>query len=55
LSERNLKVGLVVFYEYSYGGAYWTWKFSGNATVDRQGTQADYWNYEGFVDRGYSS
>lgn len=53
LRERNLNVGLAAFYKYSHGGSYWTWKFSGNATVDGQGTQADYWNYKGFADSGY--
>ncbi|KAJ5476714.1 hypothetical protein N7475_002443 [Penicillium sp. IBT 31633x] len=53
LREQNLNVGLYAFYEYAQGASYWTWKFSGNATVDGQGTQADYWNYEAFVDEGW--
>ncbi|KAF3391286.1 putative glucan 1,3-beta-glucosidase A [Penicillium rolfsii] len=53
LRERNLNVGLAAFHKYSHGSAYWTWKFSGDAKVDGQGTQADYWNYKDFVDRGY--
>jgi aryl-phospho-beta-D-glucosidase BglC (GH1 family) len=53
LRERNLNLGLAAFHKYAHGASYWTWKFSGNATVDGQGTQADYWNYEAFVDRGY--
>ncbi|KAJ5777261.1 hypothetical protein N7520_000507 [Penicillium odoratum] len=40
--ERNLNYGLDTFHRYSHGFSYWTWKFSGNATIDGQGTQADY-------------
>ncbi|XRM40514.1 hypothetical protein ABZX51_003832 [Aspergillus tubingensis] len=43
--EEALNTGLYAFAKYSRGSAYWTAKFSGNATVDGQGTQADYWNY----------
>lgn len=53
LRELNLNAGLAAFHKYSHGSSYWTWKFSGNATVDGQGTQADYWNYKGFADNGY--
>lgn len=53
LRERNLNVGLAAFHAYAHDAAYWIWKFSGNATVDGQGTQADYWNYEYVVDQGY--
>lgn len=53
LRERNLNYGLSAFLKYSHGSSYWTWKFSGNATVDGQGTQADYWSYEALIDRGY--
>jgi hypothetical protein len=53
LRERNLNYGLGAFHKYSHGASYWTWKFSGNATVDGQGTQADYWSYEALIDRGY--
>ncbi|KAJ5664655.1 hypothetical protein N7462_011468 [Penicillium macrosclerotiorum] len=53
LRERNLNVGLTAFHKYSHGAAYWTWKFFGNATVDGQGTQADYWNYKYFTNQGY--
>lgn len=53
LRERNLNVGLAAFHAYVHAASYWIWKFSGNATVVGQGTQADYWNYEHFVDQGY--
>lgn len=53
LRERNLNVGLAAYHKFAHGSSYWTWKFSGNATVGGEGTQADYWNYEEYVDRGY--
>ncbi|OGM44138.1 beta-1 [Aspergillus bombycis] len=53
LRERNVNAGLDAMYKYSQGSCYWTAKFSGNATVNGQGTQADYWNFEYFVDHGY--
>lgn len=53
LREHNLNVGLAAFHQYAHGASYWTWKFTGNATVDGQGTQADYWNYEFFADQRY--
>jgi aryl-phospho-beta-D-glucosidase BglC (GH1 family) len=53
LRERNLNTGIAAFYAKTQGEAYWTWKFSGNATVDGQGTQADYWSYETFADKGF--
>ena len=31
--------------KYTAGNAYWTAKFFGNATVDGEGVQSDYWNY----------
>jgi hypothetical protein len=51
--ERDFNTGLAAFHKYAHGEAYWTWKFSGNATVDGQGTKADYWNYEYFVNHAY--
>ncbi|KAJ5627994.1 hypothetical protein N7490_010222 [Penicillium lividum] len=53
LRERNLNYGFAAFYKYSHGASYWTLKFTGNATVDGQGTQADYWNYETLGGLGY--
>ncbi|KAE8337235.1 hypothetical protein BDV24DRAFT_103921 [Aspergillus arachidicola] len=53
LRERNVNAGLDAMYKYSQGSCYWTAKFSGNATVNGQGTQADYWNFEYFIDHGY--
>ncbi|KAJ0331965.1 hypothetical protein KNSL1_013784, partial [Colletotrichum chrysophilum] len=49
---RNLNNGLYVWSKYTQGSTYWTAKFSGDAPVDGQGTQSDYWNYEGFIDSG---
>ncbi|KAI3003506.1 CAZyme family GH5 [Aspergillus niger] len=43
--EKALSTGLYAFAKYSQGSAYWTAKFSGNATVDGQGTQAEHWDY----------
>ncbi|KAJ5085493.1 hypothetical protein N7532_010264 [Penicillium argentinense] len=53
LRERNINVGLAAFHKYAHGSSYWTWKFSGNATVGGEGTQTDYWNYEEYVNRGF--
>jgi hypothetical protein len=49
---KNLNTGLYAFNKYTAGNAYWTAKFFGNATVDGQGVQADYWNYLGFAKLG---
>ncbi|KAK2769793.1 putative exo-beta-1,3-glucanase [Colletotrichum kahawae] len=49
---RNLNNGLYAWSKYTQGSTYWTAKFLGDAPVDGQGTQTDYWNYEGFIDSG---
>ncbi|KXH26485.1 hypothetical protein CSAL01_05408 [Colletotrichum salicis] len=49
---KNLNNGLYAWSKYTQGSSYWTAKFSGNAPVDGQGTQSDYWNYETFIDLG---
>lgn len=51
--KKNLNTGLYAFAKYTRGSAYWTAKFSGNASVVGQGTQADYWSYENFISLGY--
>ncbi|OQE18753.1 hypothetical protein PENSTE_c017G10260 [Penicillium steckii] len=51
---KTLQTGLVAWKKYTRGSAYWTTKFNGNDTVDGEGTQADYWNYETFIDLGYT-
>lgn len=51
---RILETGLGAWKKYTRGSAYWTTKFLGNATVDGEGTQADYWNYETFISLGYT-
>lgn len=53
LRAQNLNYGLKAFHHYGQGSSYWTWKFNGNATIEGQGTQGDYWNYEYFVDNEY--
>lgn len=50
---KNVNTGLYAFGKYDHGSAYWTAKFTGNATVVGQGTQQDYWNYETFIDLGF--
>ncbi|KAJ5928717.1 cellulase [Penicillium verhagenii] len=52
---KILETGLAAWKKYTRGSAYWTAKFTGNATVDGEGTQADYWNYETFIDLGYTN
>ncbi|KAF8850655.1 glycoside hydrolase [Acephala macrosclerotiorum] len=34
------------------GGAFWTAKFYGDVAIDGQGTQGDYWNFEGLINSG---
>lgn len=53
--KKNLETGIAAWKRYTRGSSYWTAKFFGNATVDGQGTQADYWNYETFISLGYTS
>ncbi|KAL4890518.1 glycoside hydrolase superfamily [Aspergillus ambiguus] len=53
--KKNLQTGLAAWKKYTRGSAYWTAKFTGNGTIDGQGTQADYWNYETFIDLGYTT
>ncbi|CRL30481.1 Glycoside hydrolase, catalytic core [Penicillium camemberti] len=53
LRAHNLNYGLKAFHHYSQGSSYWTWKFNGNDTIEGEGTQGDYWNYEYFVDNDY--
>ncbi|PWY83264.1 glycoside hydrolase [Aspergillus sclerotioniger CBS 115572] len=53
LRKRNVNTGLAAFGEYTQGSSYWTAKYSGNTSVDGQGEQRDYWNYEAFIDAGY--
>ncbi|GJP96992.1 glycoside hydrolase [Aspergillus niger] len=48
--DEALNTGLYASAKDSQGSAYWNAKFSGNATVDGQGTQADYWNYMTWID-----
>lgn len=50
--QKALNTGLYAFSQYTRGSAYWTAKFSGNASVDGEGTQADYWNYFYFANNG---
>ncbi|PLB51282.1 putative cellulase [Aspergillus steynii IBT 23096] len=47
--RRTLNTGLYAFGEHTRGSAYWTARFSGNATVDGEGRQRDYWNYMAYV------
>ncbi|KAE8422484.1 glycoside hydrolase superfamily [Aspergillus pseudocaelatus] len=49
--QKALNTGLFAFAKYSRGSSYWTAKFSGNATVDGEGVQADYWNYMTWIDQ----
>ncbi|PLB43997.1 putative glucan 1,3-beta-glucosidase precursor [Aspergillus steynii IBT 23096] len=53
LRERNFNAGVAAWRRHGQGSTYWTAKFSGNATVAGQGTQADYWSFESFIDHGY--
>ena len=48
----NLNSGINAWEKYTRGSAYWTYRFSGNAPVDGEGVQADYWSYEMFINKG---
>ncbi|KAL4917966.1 putative cellulase [Aspergillus aurantiobrunneus] len=50
--ERALNTGLYAFAAHTRGSSYWTAKFFGNATVNGEGIQADYWNYLAFTEQG---
>ncbi|KAL3489820.1 glycoside hydrolase superfamily [Aspergillus germanicus] len=53
LRERNLKVGLEAWEEYTQGSCYWTAKFERNGTIDGEGSQRDYWSFERFIEEGF--
>ena len=53
LRERNYNAGTAAFGHYAQGSCYWTAKFTGNSTVQGQGTQADYWNFGTFINKGW--
>jgi hypothetical protein len=55
LRERNLKVGLEAWEEYTQGSCYWTAKFEGNGTIDGEGRQRDCWSFERFIEEGFFS
>uniref|UniRef100_A0A8H7K243 glucan 1,3-beta-glucosidase n=1 Tax=Bionectria ochroleuca TaxID=29856 RepID=A0A8H7K243_BIOOC len=50
---RNLNTGLKAWAQYTQGSSFWTWKFRGNVPVNGEGTQAEYWDYEEYVDAGF--
>jgi aryl-phospho-beta-D-glucosidase BglC (GH1 family) len=45
--------GLATWAKNTRGSAYWNVKYSGNAPVEGEGTQAEYWDFRQFVDSGY--
>lgn len=49
---KNVNTGIYAYNKYTQGNAYWTAKFAGNASVVGEGVQADYWNFEKFIDSG---
>lgn len=52
--EQNLQTGIAAWKTYTRGHSYWTAKFFGTAKVNGEGTQADYWNYETFINLGFA-
>lgn len=54
LRGRNLNAGISAFGQFTRGSSYWTAKFLSNATTEGQGDKGDYWNYEGFIEAGYT-
>ncbi|KAL2872153.1 glycoside hydrolase superfamily [Aspergillus lucknowensis] len=53
LRERNLRVGLEAWEEYTQGSCYWAAKYDGDGTVDGEGSQKDYWTFERFIEAGF--
>ncbi|KAF5011903.1 hypothetical protein FDECE_2036 [Fusarium decemcellulare] len=51
--SKNLNTGIAAWAKYTRGSAYWTYRFYGNASVNGEGTQGDYWSYEDFIDMEY--
>ncbi|KAI0155954.1 endo-beta-1,3-glucanase [Pestalotiopsis sp. NC0098] len=51
--QRVFDFGLSAFEKFTQGSSYWTAKCTGNDTVDGEGTRADYWSYETFIDLGF--
>ncbi|KAL2784785.1 glycoside hydrolase superfamily [Aspergillus keveii] len=49
--ELALNTGLYAFDKHTRGSAYWTAKCFGDAAVDGEGVQADYWNYLAFAEQ----
>jgi aryl-phospho-beta-D-glucosidase BglC (GH1 family) len=53
-SRRGIfKHGLATWARYTRGSAYWNVKYSGNGEVEGEGTQAEYWDFQQFMDSGY--
>lgn len=55
LRGKNVNAGISAFAHYTRGSSYWTAKFKNNATVAGEGLKENYWNYEGFIQKGYFS
>lgn len=47
------KHGLATWAESTRGSAYWNVKYSGNGKVEGEGTQAEYWDFQQFMNSGY--
>ncbi|KAF7585882.1 hypothetical protein BBP40_009942 [Aspergillus hancockii] len=47
-----LNTGLYSWAKYTQGNAYWTAKFSGNARLNGEGSQKDYWDYMTWINLG---
>ncbi|KAJ6080538.1 endo-beta-1-3-glucanase [Penicillium canescens] len=52
--EQNLQTGIAAWKTYTRGHSYWTAKFFGTTKVNGEGTQTDYWNYETFINLGFT-
>lgn len=51
--EYNLQAAQYTWNKYEHGSAMWTGRFFGNVSVNGEGTQGDYWDYDEFIDLGY--
>jgi aryl-phospho-beta-D-glucosidase BglC (GH1 family) len=51
--RTSLEAGLEAWGKISQGSAYWTAKCLGKDKVAGEGTKADYWSYEKFIDLGF--
>ena len=53
--EKNLQSGIQAWEKYNSGSSYWNAKYLRQRPVAGEGTNEDYWNYEMFIQLGYTN